>query len=257
MHAFLYDSAAWVCFAKPKIYLKPLKYDASLLSGGAYGVHIIIRGVLVYLIHWIVYLDSIRDTWGAVTTWKKEFLVTWLPCMQRHFHQKIWYLCFCICCLFGHILTVHHCELSWQPLNRKCYCTLWYYSVKALCVSSLAFKGNVFSCSWTVPVVLPDETESDMMISHWRVAPRGVNWSWMVRGAIKSPSSTVLVFIRNWTWIAACVRKCNENQQLLLSYSVCELIMQQNTSVCAVTAVSLKYKEIQNEILQIYGMSII
>ena len=29
--------------------------------------------------------------------------------------------------------------------------------------------------------------------------------SWMVKGAIKSPSSTVLVFHRNWTWIAACV----------------------------------------------------
>ena len=54
------------------------------------------------------------------------------------------------------------------------------------------------------------------MILIRRVASAGVNRSWMVRGAIEFPSLTVLMFRRNWTWIAACVRKYNDmekNQQ--------------------------------------------
>ena len=63
---------------------------------------------------------------------------------------------FCICCLFVHILTVYHCELSWQPLNRKYYCTLWYgYSVKALCVSNLAFKDPNHHKNEMVIIIMP------------------------------------------------------------------------------------------------------
>ena len=73
-----------------------------------------------------------------------------------------------------------------------------------------------------------------MMVSFWRVAPEGVNWSWTVRGIAESPSSTVLLFCRNWTWIAACVRKYNDIEQIsnFCFLILCVLIMQQNNLLC-------------------------
>ena len=66
------------------------------------------------------------------------------------------------------------------------------------------------------------------MILKRRVASVGVNRSWMVRGAIEFPSVTVLVFSRNWTWIAVCQRIQWHGQKSARSISLCELIMQQN-----------------------------
>ena len=87
-------------------------------------------------------------------------------------------------------------QCIYQKVNNYVRCT---YSTSSFWV------GVMFSHPWTVPVALPDKTESVMILLNWRVSSAGVNWSWMVKGAIKSPSSTVLVFHRNWTWIGACV----------------------------------------------------
>ena len=74
------------------------------------------------------------------------------------------------------------------------------------------------------------------MILNWRVASAGVNWSWMVRGAINSPSSTVLVFRRNWTWIAACEKIHNDISEIcFLVHSLYEFIMHATMNLSAYT----------------------
>ena len=65
---------------------------------------------------------------------------------------------------------------------------------------------NVTTCSSTcnLPVALPLTAETVTITGSWRVTLGGLSWNW-IPSLTTLPSLAVVVFSRNWTWIAVCV----------------------------------------------------
>ena len=66
--------------------------------------------------------------------------MTWLLCASKDFHKNFRYnLRFFFRCLFDHVMTVHHCELSWQPQNKNSTAFSYVVIVSKYC-SLIDFK---------------------------------------------------------------------------------------------------------------------
>ena len=70
-----------------------------------------------------------------------------------------------------------------------------------LWINASVLNGTVVLCN--LPVALPS-TVTVTITGSWRVTLGGLSWNW-IPSLTTLPSLAVVVFSRNWTWIAVCV----------------------------------------------------